>query len=114
MILLWGIIICILIISMIILHLTTSDNTQIKNTNKKESVIEENIIHSRCNGSCSGDLTCDLHSKRCKKQLGGDCAMDVDCQTGLYCNNWKCSNEKPFHNLSTEFKAKTDKKVHWE
>lgn len=78
-------------------------------------------MHSKCNrdNSCGGDLTCDIISHRCKKQLGGDCSSDVDCQTGLYCNNWKCSShagELNFDQISdiNPVKSSLKNKVHWE
>lgn len=56
-------------------------------------------MHSRCGinskGECGGDLTCDPTCHRCKKKLGSDCAVDVDCETGLYCINWICSRPLP-------------------
>jgi hypothetical protein len=50
-------------------------------------------IHARCqsNSTCGGDLICDLNCHRCRKQSGGDCANDVDCEFGLQCHDWKCS-----------------------
>jgi hypothetical protein len=53
---------------------------------------EPPTIHARCNEntSCGGDLTCDINCRRCKKRQGGDCAGDVDCETGLVCHQWKC------------------------
>lgn len=62
------------------------------NTNLKEP--EFPTIHSHCekNSLCGGDLICDRSCNRCKKPIGGDCATDVDCQTGLHCSsNWTCS-----------------------
>lgn len=54
-------------------------------------------IHARCQSSltCGGDMICDLNCHRCRKQLGGDCANDVDCEFGLRCRNWKCGQDDP-------------------
>lgn len=75
------------------------------------------IIHSQCNSnnSCGSELVCDLISNRCKKALGGDCSTDVDCQTGLYCVNWKCTDNLKSSNENniTINKNKTNKKVQW-
>ena len=49
-------------------------------------------IHAKCNiDSCGGDLVCDLNCNRCKKSLNGDCSTDTDCESGLFCHEWKCS-----------------------
>jgi len=72
--------------------------------------IDPNIptIHAQCheNNSCGGDLTCDTICHRCKKKIGGNCAGDVDCETGLRCINWKCS-------LSDKVKPE-EKHVKWD
>lgn len=54
-------------------------------------------IHSKCrrDSPCGGDLECDPDQLRCKKQKGGACANDIDCISGLYCNNWICSPDIP-------------------
>lgn len=54
-------------------------------------------IHARCkmNSACGGDLVCDLNCHRCKKQAYGDCASDVDCESGLHCVNWQCVDSVP-------------------
>lgn len=77
--------------------------------------IDSLVIHSHCNKNnfCSGDLSCDPICKTCKKQLDGDCSSDVDCQTNLYCNNWKCSYIAPSDSLPSPL-ASTERKVHWE
>lgn len=50
-------------------------------------------MHSACNinAPCGGDLVCD--KDRCKKGLDGDCSADNDCQVGLMCDNWICTNK---------------------
>lgn len=60
-------------------------------TPESENIIYP-TIHARCqkNSVCGGDLVCDLNCHRCKKQAYGDCASDVDCESGLLCVNWQC------------------------
>lgn len=64
-------------------------------------------MHSRCNSDspCNGELVCDQQCNRCKKPLNGICATDVDCETGLYCVGWKCSE--------LEKKSNKNKRVRW-
>lgn len=74
------------------------------NNNSSED-INYPTIHSSCsnNNSCGGDLICDIKCNRCKKKIGGNCSGDVDCETGLICHNWICTDKKPFHdNISSE------------
>lgn len=53
-------------------------------------------MYARCHvdltgsNSCGGDLICDLNCRRCKKRIGGNCATDSDCISGLHCHEWKC------------------------
>lgn len=61
-------------------------------------------LHSKCdnNTSCGGDLICNKNCKRCKKKLGGDCSMDIDCDDGLKCYEWKCVSKKDKKNVKWE------------
>lgn len=83
-----------------------------------DSSISPPTVHARCNSSssCGGDLVCDSHCHRCKKKLNGDCATDVDCESGLHCHNWKCVPNPP-HILidpsSSQPKKRTLKTVTW-
>ena len=74
-----------------------NDESNIGSDNVIETDPINPTIHSRCgtNTSCGGDLTCDLHCRRCKKKSGGDCATDIDCEFGLHCHNWKCTSTIP-------------------
>lgn len=53
-------------------------------------------MHARCKDGtkCGGDLICDNNCHRCKKRKGGACAGDVDCESGLICNNWICTSSE--------------------
>ena len=68
----------------------------IKYTNKNiiNDHLDENLptLHSKCdkNEPCGGDLICNKNCKRCKQKLGGNCSMDIDCDEGLKCYDWKC------------------------
>jgi hypothetical protein len=76
----------------------------------------DGILHSRCkNSTCSGNLICDNITNRCKKQIGGDCSSNVDCQGDLICQNWVCTkNISPkSYTLNPKHKRKSSKKVHW-
>lgn len=70
-------------------------------------------MYSKCinNKECGGDLICDC--RRCKKQLGGDCAVDYDCETGLYCNNWICSEEPEIRLDEIDHVIENDKHIKW-
>lgn len=59
-------------------------------------------MHARCHKDtpCGGDLICDDSCYRCKKGVDGDCAGDVDCQTGLHCHQWKCKPNLPDNKIS--------------
>lgn len=78
-------------------------------------------IHSQCpnNHSCGGDLICDTTCHRCKMKLGGDCAINTDCENGLICHDWKCSDPKvnvkeTINEDSDELNNQSIKKnVHW-
>jgi len=84
--------------------------------------LQDNVptLHARCkeSSSCGGDLTCDLNCRRCKKQKDGHCATDVDCETGLTCQHWKCLPQQlPItSDLPTLVKNSTrsTRKVHWD
>lgn len=64
----------------------------------EEQELEESepipTMHARCQNatSCGGDLICDVHCHRCKKQIGGDCSSDIDCESNLRCQDWRCVN----------------------
>jgi hypothetical protein len=84
-------------------------------------------LHGRCSeNSCGGELICDLPSRACRQPLGGRCVNNVDCASGLYCQNWTCVNKKtPSSNNSSSnnsssnnsssnnSKASHDRTVHW-
>jgi hypothetical protein len=88
-----------------ILNQVSNDHTSDDTTKYQEYLVRESrsvdqsddftkypTIHSKCNqnSSCGGDLVCDVGCNRCKKQLSGDCSNNVDCESGLICQNWKC------------------------
>lgn len=64
--------------------------------NWKNALNQENeeypTMYSRCdiNNKCGGNLVCD--AGRCRQKLGGNCAANLDCESGLVCNNWICTN----------------------
>ncbi|CAH6420589.1 Hypothetical protein HVR_LOCUS1230 [uncultured virus] len=92
------IVVLIAVIVLVLLWMFNRKDQNLSNTNS--SITDEfATIHAHCHKdtSCGGDLTCDVTCHRCKKQVGGDCSGDVDCQTGLHCHNWKCTD--PSHNL---------------
>ena len=64
----------------------------------KDSDISIDIptIHAKCQkeGNCGDNLICDIECRRCKQKIGGACSSDVDCQSGLICSDWKCSDFK--------------------
>ena len=69
-------------------------------------------MHIKCTvDSECGSLVCDEISHRCKKKIGENCAMDIDCKNG-YCNNWKC--DKSPGKIVQEIKEKTASKVHFD
>jgi hypothetical protein len=59
-------------------------------------------IHAKCpfDALCGGDLVCDTKCLRCKKKIGGNCAVDNDCIFGLICHDWKC--EPPINTKESE------------
>lgn len=74
-------------------------------------------IHAKCqsNQGCGDSLVCDLNCHRCRKKIGGDCSNDVDCESGLKCHNWKCTDNthhSPIIDTKTKDKT-THKSVHW-
>jgi hypothetical protein len=60
-----------------------SDNNNINNTG---------VMYSRCDEStdCGKILVCDITTHRCKKDMGGSCSTDMDCNGDLTCVNWVC------------------------
>ena len=111
----WIIFVIILIIVLLLLWWIDRMYTE-KNT--PTSPDTSNVtIHSRCkeNSACGGDLTCDNNCHRCKKRLNGDCASDVDCETGLVCHQWKCVPSNP--NIPpieiVDKPSQKEKHVHW-
>ena len=76
-------------------------------------------IHERCHrdSTCGGDLSCDAECHRCKKLEGGDCASDVDCISGLKCQEWKCTTESAIStqvDIEPDDQKKSEKKVQWD
>ena len=72
-------------------------------------------IHARCQSHdmCGGDLTCDANCHRCRKKLGGDCANSNDCESGLHCQDWKCTNIPNLKNANNISDIKEPKVVKW-
>lgn len=72
---------------------------KIENFEKEDDSEHVPTLHSKCdiNQHCGGDLICNKNCKRCKKQLGGDCSMDIDCDEGLKCHDWKCVSKIKKH-----------------
>lgn len=81
----------IIILYLLFLHNVSSQNNI---SHQEEEEITPPTMHAKCytNHGCGGDLTCDVVCSRCKKKIGGNCASDVDCETGLVCRSWKCSD----------------------
>lgn len=104
-------------------HLASSSVDDKLNTHE-DVVIDPSIptMHSRCRTDvpCGGDLICDLNCRRCKKRVGGDCATDTDCESGLHCYDWKCTMDNlPEVSLLEASslihdKEITDKEVKWD
>ena len=115
------IVLIVLIAVVVVIILCVNDNSSItsiddKNISPIAKYEEYPTLHSRCSNSCGGDLICDITAKRCKKQVHGDCAMDVDCGDGLVCRNWKCSYENNDANITFNDNTpekKKDKSVRW-
>lgn len=86
------VLICIAVLVLIWYGITSSHNPPEPNSDDSH----QPTIHATCKDGvpCGGDLVCDINCKRCKKQIGGNCAHDVDCETGLRCYHWKCINSQ--------------------
>lgn len=80
--LLWLLLICLAIIVLVAMWYITPVEI--------DNVLPTMHVTCEDNISCGGDLVCDVKCKTCKQKLYGNCATDVDCETGLYCHNWKC------------------------
>jgi len=73
--------------------------------NQDDNKLPIPTIHAICHTDvpCGSDLTCDTICHRCKKKLGGDCAMNVDCESNLRCHNWKCVSQKSSEDNQLDF-----------
>lgn len=114
---LWVVLIIVAIIVLFLLW-WISGNTQNLESNSEFGSYP--TIHARCKSSsmCGGDLVCDLNCHRCRKKLGGDCANDNDCESGLHCHNWRCVDDDvpPIDNPidTTKVDTKEVKAVKWD
>jgi hypothetical protein len=88
---LWIILICLAVIVIFISWWLQIDNSSVLNSDNSSEDFQP-TMHARCREDvpCGGDLICDIKCKRCKQKINGDCAEDVDCETGLRCYHWKC------------------------
>jgi hypothetical protein len=127
-----GIILIIIAIFVLIFLAWWYREPSIDDINKTEDETNSNnypTMHARCRkdprcdgtvcvSDCGGDLICDTTCHRCKKKIGGNCSSTVDCETGLICDNWKCTpNSSSFdetpHQYSMTYINNDKKQVHW-
>ena len=114
--LVWILVIVIAIIVIVVLW-WYHDGAQPQTT----AIEEPPTMHARCrsNSACGGDLVCDVQCHRCKQKVGGNCAVDVDCESGLRCHDWKCipfnvdsTGDATKHSSNTQKPANPE--VHWD
>ena len=73
-------------------------------------------IHAVCqtDKNCGSNLSCDTQFNRCKQKIEGPCSSDIDCESGLFCSNWKCSNFITDDNdITTTNTMNAKKEVRW-